>query len=491
MCKNNVCALCLTLQQKFCFYFQTKKHPVNRIKRPMNAFMVFSHIQRKKIIEYQPDIHNAEISKNLGKKWKELSETEKQPYIQEAERLRLLHMKEYPDYKYQPRKKTPGSGSNPGSKSNSPTHRSFKRVSPIKSEHLSNRLQAAAAAAASNNSSSSWVNSSKVRFTTTNGPLTSVNHDRLSLKFTIDSKFKANLRKSSAKLVPVSGFAVENKSNVSPVPSTPDLPHSPSQSFYEEQQQCLLQHQQMQQQQQQQQQHMQHQQSMVESAKHNLNFDLSDPRNSIIKMEPVSPVKVNHSVSGHHHMKQEPISPCSSSASSTSSECMMGNVVKQEFLHHEEPMTPSSMSTDPSSAASSLEDLDNITDLLQMPPEMNAFTMVDNVMAEWDRNDNNGGNAVVVDHVMGAITNSASQQQQQQQHNNNHSLSSLNKTNSVQAFASSPFDFESDGGIGAMDVLSGCNLDGINNLFNTGVDNSLAGYISWDFKIRETYYFGA
>ena len=47
---------------------QTKKHSAHRIKRPMNAFMVFAHIQRKKIIEFQPDIHNAEISKQLGKR---------------------------------------------------------------------------------------------------------------------------------------------------------------------------------------------------------------------------------------------------------------------------------------------------------------------------------------------------------------------------------------------------------------------------------------
>ena len=71
----------------------------------MNAFMVFSHIERKKIIEIQPDIHNAEVSKALGRRWKELNNEGKEPYVQEAERLRLLHMQEYPDYKYRPRKK--------------------------------------------------------------------------------------------------------------------------------------------------------------------------------------------------------------------------------------------------------------------------------------------------------------------------------------------------------------------------------------------------
>ncbi|XP_019751738.1 transcription factor SOX-11b [Hippocampus comes] len=94
------------------------KAAATHIKRPMNAFMVWSKMERRKIMQQSPEVHNAEISKRLGKRWKSLDKSEKVPFIREAERLRLQHMADHPGYKYRPKKKSKTGSSAAGKQPN-------------------------------------------------------------------------------------------------------------------------------------------------------------------------------------------------------------------------------------------------------------------------------------------------------------------------------------------------------------------------------------
>ncbi|VDD81896.1 unnamed protein product [Mesocestoides corti] len=82
-----------------------KKRRSTGVPRPLNSFMIFAQYIRRMTLSNFPDAPNVHISQQVGRLWRNLSNDFREVYAKEARRLQILHALEFPDYKYQPRRR--------------------------------------------------------------------------------------------------------------------------------------------------------------------------------------------------------------------------------------------------------------------------------------------------------------------------------------------------------------------------------------------------
>ncbi|OHS92736.1 hypothetical protein TRFO_12279 [Tritrichomonas foetus] len=69
-------------------------------RRPPNAFILFSQVMRSQVRAENPALSNTEVSRILGKMWKEVPNDQKIQYKQRAAQMQEEFKKTHPDYTY-------------------------------------------------------------------------------------------------------------------------------------------------------------------------------------------------------------------------------------------------------------------------------------------------------------------------------------------------------------------------------------------------------
>lgn len=80
-----------------------RKQPAGHIPRPRNAFIIFrcDFVKQKRVPESVENDHR-NISRIVGRIWQEMSDAEKFPWVEMAQREKEQHAKKYPGYRYTP-----------------------------------------------------------------------------------------------------------------------------------------------------------------------------------------------------------------------------------------------------------------------------------------------------------------------------------------------------------------------------------------------------
>ncbi|GMM56251.1 hypothetical protein DAKH74_028670 [Maudiozyma humilis] len=130
-----------------------KKSPgsAEHIPRPRNAFILFrQHLHysifpkdRYMLVTQGSFKTNSEVSREIGKRWRELPADEKKYWQDLALKEKEMHKQKYPDYKYAPRKLVESSDSNSDSDENGGHHTKQRRRQREPCVYCKLRLKAA------------------------------------------------------------------------------------------------------------------------------------------------------------------------------------------------------------------------------------------------------------------------------------------------------------------------------------------------------------
>jgi hypothetical protein len=80
-------------------YATPGQKPDGSMKRPMNAFILFSNEKRSELADLNPHLSNAAVSVLLGQRWREMLSAEKSGYVMAAKRIKEDFHAQHPDAK--------------------------------------------------------------------------------------------------------------------------------------------------------------------------------------------------------------------------------------------------------------------------------------------------------------------------------------------------------------------------------------------------------